>query len=1016
MSRIYLIFVLFVSMTLLVANQTNPPNGKTGAPGEGTCEDCHSIGSGTQDGSLTIDGLPDLIEPATAYILTITNSNPNGAADLAGFQLTILNSSNQKAGAMTMPSPNSVVTPSGNKEYWEHNPAQFYPGGNSVSWTVKWTSPTGPANTTITAYAAGNVAIDNNNTTQDLIVTTQESGTLQMGDPLMVDIITWVDVLCNGANTGSATAGATGGVPPYTYSWSNGGNMATINNVPAGTYTVTVTDSGAESGTASVTIAQPPAIVLQTPTITHVSCFGESNGSIQANVTGGVLPLNYDWSNGDTGNPITDLAAGTYGLTVTDDNGCTKTANYTVNQPGELEINLVNLAHETCSGEEDGTITIGVTGGVSPFFAEWSNGFIGTTISDLEPGTYSVTVTDNNDCTASAVYTINEGGFVIVSLEQITHVTCNGGNNGSITVEGSGGQSPYSYDWSNGGSGPTISNLTAGSYLVTTTDANGCEVVSAYTINQPAAMNIAINSTGQNLCSSDNNVDLTAVPTGGQSPYTGVWSNGTNGLVNNDLAAGTYTITVTDNAGCTATASSTVTAPSALVVNVVTTDETAPDANDGTAQANASGGTGSYTYLWSNGGTTSSISSLAPGTYTVTVTDQNGCTSTGSGQVDEFGCLVDIDLGPDASFCSGNSVVLTLPPGFASYLWSTGETTQDIIVTIGGEYCVTVVDVDGCQDADCIILTEEIFPLVTCPVVNESSPGASDGAISCDSLSGSIQYLWSNGATTPSITGLGPGEYCVTMTNTNGCTDVQCFTVQAGGCQLVVTSIITDVLCHGDSTGAVSVNVENANPPVHYEWSTGDTTATVLNLPEGNYSVTVTDQDLCTLTQTYTVNEPDALVITVDTIIDISVLPGAVSVTVNGGVQPYSYQWTFPNGSTATTEDLEFLSIAGFYTLQVTDANGCETSATVNVEVINAVNPGPEFIQVKVYPVPVTDVLFVDMEKEITEALIIGVDGRLYKRIQKPASNQLQVGELEPGWYILRITDGESWYIARMVK
>ena len=1016
MSRFYLIFALLVSMTLLVANQANPPNGKTGAPGENTCTECHSIGSGTQDGEITLAGIPATIEPLTAYVLTITSSNPNGVADLAGFQMTILNGSNQKAGVMSAPSSSSTISAQSGKEYWEHNPAVAYPMSNSVSWTVTWTSPAGPGGTTITAYAAGNIAQDNNNTTLDKIVTTQEAGMLEAGDPLIASISTWVDVLCNGAGTGSATASATGGFPPYSYSWSNGGTMATINNIPGGTYTVTVTDNAAATSTAVVVIFQPPAIVLQTPTITHVSCFGNADGSIQANATGGVPPFNYDWSNGDSGSFISDLTAGSYSLTVTDDNGCTKTATYVVNQPAELNIDLTNLSDESCSGEEDGAITISVSGGVTPIFAEWSNGFIGLTITDLAPDTYAVTVTDNNDCTATATYVVNEGGVVLVSLEQIVHVTCNGGNNGSITVEATGGESPYTFNWSNGGNGPTISNLTAGNYIVTASDNNGCEVVEAYTINQPAAIVVAINPSGQNLCANDANVDLTAVPTGAQPPFTGAWSNGVNGLVNNDLVAGTYTITVTDNAGCTKTATATVTAPSPLVVSVSTTDETGGDENDGTAEVSVSGGTAGYSYLWSNGGTTDSIGGLPPGSYTVTVTDQNGCTSTGSGQVDEFGCVLNIDLGSDVSFCEGATVVLTLPPGFDSYLWGTGETGQSIIVSDGGTYCVTVVDVNGCADDDCIVVTEEIFPIVTCPVVNESVPDANDGSIGCDSISGSILYLWSNGATTPSISGLAPGEYCVTMTNTNGCTNVQCFNVQAGNCQLIMTSIVTNVLCHGDSTGSISVNVENATLPLHYTWVTGDTTATVENLPAGNFAVTVVDAGLCVLSQTFTVDEPDQLVIAIDTIVDISVLPGSVEITVNGGTAPYSYSWTFPGGSQVTDEDLSNLTVAGFYNVVVTDANGCETSATVMVDVDVAVGPSPVFKPIKVYPVPTTDVLHVDMENEITEALIMGIDGRLYKRILNPASNNLQVGELEAGWYILRITDGKSWFIARMVK
>jgi len=1016
MSRFYLIFALLASMTMLVANQSDPPNGKTGAPGENTCSECHSIGSGMQDGDITLAGLPTTIEPLTAYVLTITSSNPNGVADLAGFQMTILNSSNQKAGVMSAPSSSSHIAPQGAKEYWEHFPAVAYPMSNSVTWTVTWTSPAGPGGTTITAYAAGNIAQDNNNTTLDKIVTTTEAGMLEAGDPLVASINTWVDVLCNGANTGSATASAMGGFPPYAYSWSNGGNMATINNIPGGTYTVTVSDNGGATSTAVVVIFQPAAIVLQNPVITHVSCFGNDDGSIQANATGGVPPFNYDWSNGGSGSFISGLSAGSYTLTVTDNNDCTKTATYVVNQPAELDINLVNLSDESCSGEEDGAITISVTGGVNPIFAEWSNGFIGLTITDLAPDTYAVTVTDNNDCTQTATYVIDEGGVVVVSLEQIVHVTCNGGNNGSISVEATGGQAPYTFSWSNGGSGQTISNLTAGNYIVTASDNNGCEVVEAYTVNQPAAITVNINSTGQNLCAGNANVDLTAVPTGSQPPFTGAWSNGVNGLVNNDLAAGTYTITVTDNAGCTKTATATVTAPSPLVVSVSTTDETGADENDGTAEVSVSGGTTGYSYLWSNGGTTDSIGGLPPGSYTVTVTDQNGCTSTGSGQVDEFGCVLNIDLGSDISFCEGATADLTLPPGFASYSWSTGETGQTITVSEGGMYCVTVVDGNGCADDDCIVVTEEIFPVVTCPVVNESAPDANDGAIGCDSTSGTIQYLWSNGATTASISGLAPGEYCVTMTNTNGCTNTQCFNVQAGNCQLIMTSIITDVLCNGDSTGSISVNVENAAPPIHFVWDTGDTTATVDNLPAGSYIVSVVDNGLCFISQLFVVDEPDQLVIAIDTIVDISVLPGSVEITVNGGTAPYSYNWTFPGGSQVTAEDLFNLTVVGFYTVVVTDANGCETSATVMVDDDVAVDPTPEFKPIKVYPVPTADVLHVDMENEITEALIMGIDGRLYKRILNPSSNNLQVGELEAGWYILRITDGKSWFIARMVK
>lgn len=1017
MPRIYFVLTVLVSMTLLVANQSNPPNGKTGAPGDGLCTDCHTLNGQNQDGNVSVAGIPATITPSTAYILTLTVANPNGNADLAGFQMTILNSSNQKAGTMTSPSPTSTVSASGGRDYWEHNPAQQYPVENFVSWTVTWTSPAGPPNTTITAYAAGNVAKDNNNDSNDLIVTSTSSGVLEGGgDPLQVDIVDFTNVLCNGGNNGSATAGAIGGVSPYSYSWSNGGTMATINNLTSGVYIVTVTDGTPSTATTSIVITQPNALVLQNPTITNVSCFGGNNGSIQASATGGVSPYNFAWSNGSFGSTISGLAAGMYTVTVTDDNACTKTATYQVTQPTAVVIELVELTHETCSGENDGSITISVSGGSPPVFAEWSNGFVGSSISNLEPDTYSVTVTDINNCTKTASYTINPGSLVNVTLEDQQNVTCNGGNNGFIIVEANGGTAPYQYEWSNGETGSSITNLVAGSYLLTVTDDNDCEVVKVYTINQPGPITIQLNATDQNLCAGDSNVDLTAVVGNAQNPITAMWSNGVNGLNNNDLPAGVYTIMVTDFGGCTASNSATVTSPPTLVVNVITTDETGPDADDGSAEALASGGTPGYSYLWSNGSTTDSIFGLPPGTYTVTVTDQNNCTVSGTGQVDEFGCMLDIDLGPDVLICEGDFISLSASPGFVSYLWSTGASTNTIDVATAGEYCLTVVDAEGCQDVDCIVVAVEVFPTVTCPVIHESSPGANDGSITCDSLSGNISYLWSTGETTSSLSGLAPGEYCVTMTSINGCTGEQCFTVQPGGCQLIITSIITDALCADDTTGSISVSVENATPPVTFAWSNGDNDNTIFNLSAGEYSVTITDAAGCTEVRNYTVNEPAPLTITIDTIIDITDIDGAIFITVNGGSEPFTIEWTFPDGTMVAQEDLTILTMPGFYTVQVWDNNNCLTTASVLLEIDVAVNPVPDYKTVNVYPVPTQDVLFVQAEMPITEAYIIAMDGRQIKRIVNPSANMLQVGDIDSGIYILRMSDGMSWYIARMVK
>lgn len=1023
MSKKYSILALFTGIVLLLSFSANPPNGHTGGPGEDLCSDCHSLNGGTQNGNISVTGMPASITPNTAYVLTMTSSNPNGVAALAGFQLTILNSNNTIAGTITGPSAGSTVQTSGGRQYWEHNPAQPYPGSNVVTWTATWTSPTMPANTTISYYAAGNIANGNGSSSGDLIVTTTGSGVLMGGGSnLTVVISSSTDVLCFGQSTGSATASASGGTMPYTYVWSNGATGATANNLAAGSYTVTVTDNAAATATASVVIDQPSALVLNTPVINHVTCNGGSNGSITASASGGVSPYFFQWSNGSTGATISNLTAGSYTVTVTDDNNCTKTATYMVTQPAAIVITLVDLNHETCAGEDDGSITISATGGATPLFAEWSNGSIGFTITGLTPDVYSVTVTDNNDCTKTATYTVNAGGTVEVDLVEIHHVTCFGGSNGAIEVNATGGVIPYSYDWSNGVMGPSINGLVAGNYVVTVTDFNGCEIIEFYTITQPPSMNVTISQTSQNLCAGDATADLTASVTGGSSPHNALWSNGVTGLVNSNVVAGSYTVTITDAGACTATSTITVTDPAPLVVSVSTTDETASGANNGTATANAAGGTGAYTYVWSNGQTTQSISNLPPGTYTVTVTDMNGCVTTGSGQVDAFGCNLDVMLGNDVLVCVGDTTlilpVVTGATGSITYVWSNGATTPTLSVSSAGEFCVTVTDQANCQDADCLIITEDTIPDFTCPVINESAQGANDGAIDCAGLPNIVSYLWSNGATTPGITGLPPGQYCVTVTNTNGCIKVQCFNVQPGDCQMTVNATINNIACAGDSTGSIVLSVNGGTAPISFIWSTGATTSTLSNVPAGNWGVTVSDAAGCIVENVYSVVEPAAIDINVDTIIPISDFPsGEIQITVTGGFPPYTYLWTSESGQTFTQEDLSELSEIGYYSVLVTDAANCTASVdSIFLPFEVAVNRVPDFLPLNVYPVPANEVLVVDLENQIVEAFITGIDGRTYKRIMNPVANRLDVSDLEAGWYILRMTDGEKWYIARMVK
>ncbi|MEP6646410.1 MAG: T9SS type A sorting domain-containing protein [Saprospiraceae bacterium] len=1023
MKKKYSVLALFASIFLWFGFPNNPPNGNTGAPGEGTCANCHSLNGGTQDGMVDVTGMPTLITPNMAYVLTVTSTNPNGVAIVAGFQLTILNGLNQMAGVLSLPSTGSALETSSGRQYWEHNMPSPYPMSHMVSWTATWTAPSMPANTQITWYVANNIANSNGADTGDNIAVNMGGGMLNGGSTaLMVSITSSTNVLCNGQSTGSATALATGGTVPYAYHWSNGSSGATINNIAAGTYTVTVTDNASSTATANVTITQPLVLALTAPTISNVLCNGGSNGSITAHSSGGVSPYAFDWSTGASSATITNLSAGPYTVTVTDDNGCTKSSTYQITQPAVISINLVSLTNESCFNAEDGAITISVTGGVNPIFVEWSNGFLGTTITDLAADVYSVTVTDNNNCTKSASFTVEPGGIVNLTLNQQQNVTCPGGTTGSLSVTASGGVAPYTYQWSNGSTGSLITGLSAGSYIVTATDSHGCLLVKGYTITQPQPIDVVINQSAQNLCFGNSSAGLVSVITGGTSPYTASWSNGVNGNNNPNLPAGTYTVTITDNNACSSTKSATITDPPLVTVNVTTTDETGVGLNNGTATANPAGGTGAFTYAWNNGGSTAMITGLAPGTYTVTVSDVNSCSNSGSAQVDPFGCSLDITLPADFTICGENSAVVksfvTGNSGTLNYIWSNGSAADSIIVTQSGEYCVTVMDEAGCQDMDCIVVTVSPLPTFDCFVVSESSPGVMDGSIQCNGTPANT-YLWSTGATTPTITGLSPGVYCITIVNSNGCAGDTCFNVLSGNCQLSITSSQSNVLCSGGATGSITVIPNNTTPPISFVWSNGDTTAVSSNLSAGSYTVTVSDASGCFATDVFILTQPDPLAIMVDTIIPVEDFnSGAINVSISGGVLPYQYLWTFPDGSQLIgQEDLSALGQSGNYQLLVTDGNGCTIlSANIFVPESVAVGPTPKYKSLKVYPVPTEDVLIIDMEHSITEVLISGVDGRLCKRFDHPSSNHLNVAELQAGWYFVRISDGTSWYVARFVK
>ncbi|MBK6821429.1 MAG: SprB repeat-containing protein [Bacteroidetes bacterium] len=396
--------------------------------------------------------------------------------------------------------------------------------------------------------------------------------------------------------------------------------------MPPGTYTVTVTDANNCTVTASTTIASSTTISASISNQTAVRCYGMSDGTVTVAALGGTLPYQFNIGSGNQlSGSFTGLSMGNYIVTVTDAVSCTATVSVSISEPVVLTLSETNTG-VLCNGGTTGAINLTVLGGTLPYGYSWSNGVTTEDISGLGVGTYSVTVTDGNGCSANLSVNITQPVALNLSVTN-TGVLCNGGTTGTIDLTVSGGTLPYGYNWSNGLTTEDLTNLGVGTYTVTVTDGNGCTATLSIAIAEPLAIVLSETHTDV-LCNGGTTGTIDLTVSGGTLPYGYTWSNGSTTEDINSLGVGSYTVTVTDGNGCTATLSIAIAEPLALVLSETHTDVLCNGGTTGTIDLTVSGGILPYGYNWSNGSTTEDLTNLGVGTYTVTVTDGNGCTAT----------------------------------------------------------------------------------------------------------------------------------------------------------------------------------------------------------------------------------------------------------------------------------------------------------------------------------------------------------------------------------------------------
>jgi gliding motility-associated-like protein len=814
--------------------------------------------------------------------------------------------------------------------------ATVAPTGGTGPYTYSW-SPTGQTVASIGSLCPGVYTCIVNDFNNCSVTYT---ATITQPPPVVVNT-TSTNASCFGNCNGTASSTVSGGVGPYVYSWAPGGQTtASVNGLCAGSYTVTVTDSRNCSTQRTVTITEPPQLVLA-PSVTNISCFGSCDGAAVANASGGTPSYTYNWQpSGGTSASASNLCEGTYTLTVTDSKGCQVNTSVVITEP-DLLTAQVSSTDIPCNTTCTGSATVTPTGGTSPYTYNWTPGnFTTASISNLCTGTYTVTVRDAKNCLVTKTVTIIQPQPVSASVTG-TNTSCNSACDGSASVTVTGGVAPFTYQWLPGGeTSASINNLCAGIYTVNVTDAQGCILTETISITEPNLLTVSVNTT-QLICNNTCNATAAAVVSGGTPSYAFLWQPGgqTTPTISN-LCAGTYTVIVTDSKGCTANKIFIVTQPPSFQVTTTITDVQCAGQCNGSASITVSGATSPYTYSWSPGGqTTASITGLCAGNYSCTIVDDNGCDTTVIVNIIAPQALSanTTAINPSCTGACDGSITANPAGGVGPYtfFWAPGgQTTASITGLCTGTYTVTVRDANNCSAFAAVNITQ---PQILSAAITSTtaSCGLCDGSATVNVSGGSqpYTYAWSpSGGSGPTATGLCQGSYTCTIADANGCaTNVTVQIIQQ--INIVVTSSGTTLNCYNACDAFASATASGGLAPYTYTWNPGNVSGqNISNLCVGSYTVTATDQNGCSNTASVAFVNPPQLQI-VKTFTDATcfgLCDGTASVTPSGGTGGYTYLWQPGNQNSSSVTGL----CAGTYSVTIKDANNCDT--TVSFTISNA--------------------------------------------------------------------------------
>lgn len=789
------------------------------------------------------------------------------------------------------------------------------------------------------------------------------------------------------------------------YTWPGGYNGAEIDLTAAGTYTVTAYGANGCSNTAYVVITED--FTPATPTITtgtQLSVLDCNNREIVLTAEGGI---SYVWSNnGEVTPSITINAPGTYTVTATGINGCPGEADMVIradnNAPNAYIDNMAGTYSLSCNVS---SIEVIAQGGAQ---YAWDNQLWGggpsQTISN--PGTYTVTVTANNGCTASASITIrDENDPPTVSINSTNNSYELNCTTSQINVTASG--NGISYVWSGGSntSGYTNSFVSPGTYTVTSTGFNGCTNTATVTItlNQSAPdINIS-NETGTTVIDC-NHPQIHVVMTGQEANY--LWNDGYTTSDRTFYSHGQYTVTATGANGCATSTSIIITEDLAKPTVSIRNNTGSLELNCMTTSISVTA-YGGLLYAWNDGSELQTNTFSVPGAYTVTVIAANGCSDTASvriSQAPEFNAEI-TNIGTIS--CNGGSTSATVTatggnPAY-SYEWSGGQTTQTASGLVAGNYTVTVRDSGGCSVAlQCIV--REPMELSASIVSHDLICGVSQGSLNAVVVGGTqpYNYVWSNGMSSVENTNLVVGQYGLTVLDANNCMATAIGDVSKQGMLSVNARVTQQISCHGYNDGIVAAECPNAAEPLFYTWNTGNAAPEIYNLFAGSYMVTVTDAWGCTGQAGINLVSPPEM--NLQTYVEAPLChdsrDGKIVATAFGGVAPYTYQW-----NTSSNEN-ELVNVGmGTYSLTISDAAGCSAVKSLTLEAPAAIVVETSTSEIKCNG---------DKDGKIEVIVSGGVEPYSYSidGLSRPSTNNT-FSNMNAGYYTVRVVDNNGCAVAK---